>query len=59
MQGTAIILITHDMGAVSEMADRVVVMYAGRKIEEGPVDEVLERPGRIPIPKGCWLAARV
>ena len=55
-QGTAIILITHDMGAVSEMADRVVVMYAGRKVEEGPVNEVLERPGH-PYTKGL-LACR-
>jgi oligopeptide/dipeptide ABC transporter ATP-binding protein len=55
-QGTAIILITHDMGAVSEMADRVVVMYAGRKVEEGPVDEVLDRPAH-PYTKGL-LACR-
>ena len=44
-RGTAILLITHDMGAVAEMADRVVVMYAGRIVEEGRVDDVLERPG--------------
>ncbi|GIT47680.1 MAG: hypothetical protein Ct9H300mP13_4760 [Gammaproteobacteria bacterium] len=37
----AIILITHDMGSVAEMAERVVVMYAGRKIEEGYVDDIL------------------
>jgi oligopeptide/dipeptide ABC transporter ATP-binding protein len=42
--GTAIILITHDMGVVAENADRVVVMYAGRKVEEAPVDELFERP---------------
>jgi len=42
--GTAIILITHDMGAIAEMADRVVVMYAGRQVEDGPVAEILERP---------------
>ncbi len=41
---TAIMLITHDMGVVAEMAERMVVMYAGRKIEEGPVDEVLQQP---------------
>ena len=40
----AIILITHDMGSVAEMAERVVVMYAGRKIEEGYVDDILARP---------------
>ena len=43
--GTAIILITHDMGAIAEMADRVVVMYAGRKVEDGPVAEILSNPG--------------
>jgi oligopeptide/dipeptide ABC transporter ATP-binding protein len=42
--GTAILLITHDMGVVAENADRVVVMYAGRKVEEAPVDELFERP---------------
>ncbi len=42
--GTAILLITHDMGAVSEMADRVIVMYAGRVVEQGTVDDVLQHP---------------
>ena len=42
--GTALILITHDMGAVAEMAERMVVMYAGRKVEEGPVESVIARP---------------
>jgi oligopeptide/dipeptide ABC transporter ATP-binding protein len=37
-------LITHDMGAIAEMAQRVVVMYAGRKVEDGPVDEILTNP---------------
>jgi oligopeptide/dipeptide ABC transporter ATP-binding protein len=41
---TAIILITHNMGAVAELADRVMVMYAGRKIEEGTVERVLLEP---------------
>ncbi|MEM5472877.1 ABC transporter ATP-binding protein [Hoeflea sp. AS60] len=40
----AIILITHDIGAVAEMTDRVMVMYAGRKIEEAPVDDFINRP---------------
>ncbi|MBW1700042.1 MAG: ABC transporter ATP-binding protein [Deltaproteobacteria bacterium] len=40
IRGTCIILITHDFGAVAEMADRVIVMYAGHKIEEGKLDEV-------------------
>ena len=42
--GTSIILITHDMGAIAEMADRVVVMYAGRIVEEAPVDGILDDP---------------
>jgi oligopeptide/dipeptide ABC transporter ATP-binding protein len=42
--GTAVVLITHDMGVVAETADRVVVMYAGRKVEEAPVAELFERP---------------
>ena len=42
--GTAIILITHDMGVVAENADRVVVMYAGRKVEEASADELFECP---------------
>ena len=42
--GTAIVLITHDLGVVAEMAQRVVVMYAGRKVEEAPVEALFERP---------------
>jgi peptide/nickel transport system ATP-binding protein len=42
--GTAMILITHNMGAIAELADRVMVMYAGRKVEEGPVEAVLKNP---------------
>jgi len=41
---TAIVLITHDMGLVAENADRVVVMYAGRKVEEAPVQEFFQHP---------------
>ena len=44
-QGQAVILITHDMGVVAENADRVVVMYAGRKVEEAEVDELFDNPG--------------
>jgi oligopeptide/dipeptide ABC transporter ATP-binding protein len=43
--GTAIVLITHDMGVVAENADRVVVMYAGRKVEEASAKELFESPG--------------
>ena len=42
--GAAIVLITHDLGVVAEMAQRVVVMYAGRKVEEAPVDELFAQP---------------
>ena len=42
--GAAIILITHDLGVIAEMAERVVVMYAGRKVEEAPVDQLFARP---------------
>ncbi|MBV8457272.1 MAG: ABC transporter ATP-binding protein [Acetobacteraceae bacterium] len=42
--GSAILLITHDLGVVAEMAERVVVMYAGRKVEEGAVREIFRRP---------------
>jgi peptide/nickel transport system ATP-binding protein len=42
--GTAVMLITHDMGVIAETADRVAVMYAGRIVEIGPVGEVIHRP---------------
>jgi peptide/nickel transport system ATP-binding protein len=42
--GTAIMLVTHDMGVIAETADRVAVMYAGRIVEIGPVAEVTRRP---------------
>jgi len=41
---TGIILITHDLGVVAEMADRVVVMYAGEVVEEAPVQELFNNP---------------
>jgi peptide/nickel transport system ATP-binding protein len=41
---TAIVLITHDLGVVADIADRVVVMYAGRKVEEAPVEELFAHP---------------
>ena len=42
--GTAIMLVTHDMGVIAEAADRVAVMYAGRLAEVGPVADVIHRP---------------
>ena len=66
--GTAIILITHDLGVVADMADDVVVMYGGRVVERGAIDDIYYRPempytlgparlgpahGRRPRPRGC------
>src|SRR4029079_17612780 len=42
--GTAIIMITHDLGVVAEIADEVVVMYAARVAEKAPVNELFEHP---------------
>jgi peptide/nickel transport system ATP-binding protein len=49
--GAAILLITHDLGVVAEVADRVMVMYAGRKVEEAPVVELFRTP-RHPYTRG-------
>jgi peptide/nickel transport system ATP-binding protein len=60
--GTAIILITHNLGVVADIADRVIVMYAGRKAEESGVRDLFEHPqhpytigllGAIPRPGGA------
>ena len=47
----SILLITHDLGVVAEMADRVIVMYAGKVVEEGTVEEIFENPQH-PYTKG-------
>jgi peptide/nickel transport system ATP-binding protein len=66
--GTAIVLITHNLGVVADIADRVLVMYAGRKVEEAPVDELFGRPqhpytiglmGAIPRPGGADTQGRL
>ncbi|MBC7433750.1 MAG: ABC transporter ATP-binding protein [Rubritepida sp.] len=49
--GAAIVLITHDLGVVAEVADRVIVMYAGRKVEEATVPQLFARP-RHPYTQG-------
>ncbi|HEV7286290.1 MAG TPA: ABC transporter ATP-binding protein, partial [Kaistia sp.] len=45
--GTAILLVTHDMGVIADTADRVAVMYAGRLVEIGPIEEVLRSPRHV------------
>ena len=55
--GMAIIWITHDLGVVAGMAERVIVMYAGFIIEEAPVDQIYTN--RHPTPWGCCARSRV
>ncbi|WP_100374071.1 ABC transporter ATP-binding protein [Bacillus sp. FJAT-45037] len=50
-QGTAIMMITHDLGVVAEICDRVIVMYAGKVVEEGDVRTILKEP-KHPYTKG-------
>src|SRR5579872_1943152 len=54
-RGMAILLITHDLGVVAELADDVVVMYAGKVIEKGPVQEVFDNP-RHPYTLGLFAS---
>ncbi|WP_374673432.1 ABC transporter ATP-binding protein [Ideonella sp.] len=53
--GTAVMLVTHDMGVIAEACDRVAVMYAGRVVETGPVAEVIHRPAH-PYTRGLMAA---
>jgi peptide/nickel transport system ATP-binding protein len=64
----AIVLITHNLGVVADIADRVLVMYAGRKVEEAPVNELFARPqhpytigllGAVPRPGGMNGSGRL
>jgi peptide/nickel transport system ATP-binding protein len=55
-RGTSIILITHDMGVIAEVAQRVAVMYAGHKVEEGPVKQIIGHP-RHPYTRGLLQCA--
>ena len=66
--GTSIVLITHNLGVVADIADRVIVMYAGRKVEEAPVHELFASPqhpytngllGAIPRPSAVATKARL
>ncbi|MCW8176501.1 ABC transporter ATP-binding protein [Verminephrobacter aporrectodeae] len=52
---TAMLLVTHDIGVIAEMADRVAVMYAGRIVETGPVEDVLRDPAH-PYTRGLMDA---
>jgi peptide/nickel transport system ATP-binding protein len=53
--GTSILLITHDLGVIAEMCDRVGAMYAGALAEEAAVDEIFENP-KHPYTGGLWGA---
>jgi oligopeptide/dipeptide ABC transporter ATP-binding protein len=53
--GTSILFITHDLGVVADLCDRVYVMYAGAIVEEGPVDRIFERPSH-PYTRGLLRA---
>jgi ABC-type dipeptide/oligopeptide/nickel transport system ATPase component len=52
---TSIFFITHDLGVVADLCDRVYVMYAGAIVEEGPVDRIFERPNH-PYTRGLLRA---
>lgn len=70
-QGASLILITHDLAVVSQMADRIIVMYCGKIVESGSRDDVIHRPSHpytedflIPSPewersKNAWSPFRV
>ena len=55
--GMAVLLITHDLGVVAETAHRVIVMYAGRKVEEGTTSQIFKDP-RHPYTRGLLEAAK-
>ncbi|WP_291295483.1 ABC transporter ATP-binding protein [Elioraea sp.] len=56
--GTALILVTHDIGVVAQLADRVAVMYAGRIVEQGPVGDIFAAPAH-PYTQGLLQSAPV
>ncbi|NCX35965.1 MAG: ABC transporter ATP-binding protein, partial [Actinobacteria bacterium] len=44
LTGAAVVLVTHDMGVVAGLADRIAIMYAGKIVEEGPIEKIFEKP---------------
>ena len=44
LTGAAVVLVTHDMGVVAGLADRIAIMYAGKIVEEGPIEKIFENP---------------
>ena len=55
--GMALLLITHDLGVIAEVADEVAVMYAGRVVEQASVEQPLCRPPGTPTPRACSPAS--
>ncbi len=57
--GTAIVMITHNMGVVAGLCSRVLVMYAGEIVEQGPVEQIFENPPiRLPVPSALSIPHR-
>ena len=54
----AMIFVTHDLGVVADICDRVVVMYAGQVVEEAPVDDAVRAPAATRTPRGCSRRCR-